>query len=94
MAYRKLTLNAVWEVADHAHNCKQNKAHRIEKGHPRLSVRLGGMVSHKNYCVECGLTMLKNGIIDLNALISGTPKSENLRSITSELHTPKRELPA
>ncbi len=56
-------------TAGRAHDCRNNKNHRLEKGVKRLTIRADG--DERHYCLACAKTFLANDIGRLQALLRG-----------------------
>ena len=65
---RSLIVSMEWTHAGRAHDCRNNKDHRIEKGHRRLTINSDGDEHH--YCVPCARTFLVADIKRLEALLA------------------------
>lgn len=57
-----------WTVAGRAHDCRNNKGHRLEKGDRRLTVKEDGSELH--YCATCAKSFLANDIKRLQDLLT------------------------
>ena len=66
MAIKSLIDQVRIEVAIKAHNCRANKAHRIERGQVRLAVREG--LGWLTYCADCAARMIDADIAKLQRL--------------------------
>jgi len=64
---RSLIVSMEWTQAGRAHDCRNNKDHRVEKGQWRLTVRSDGNDHH--YCVRCAKTFLAADIQRLQGLL-------------------------
>jgi len=56
------------DVAQRAHPCRRNTAHRILKGERRLKVRDGR--SWKHYCIACAKQILSRDIEKLQGVLA------------------------
>jgi len=54
-------------VAKHAHNCRFNKAHRIESGDNRLTLKEDR--SEKHYCSACGRAFLERDLARIREIL-------------------------
>lgn len=54
-------------VAARAHNCRFNKAHRIQSGDRRLTLKEER--SEKHYCLTCGRTFLERDLGRLKEML-------------------------
>jgi hypothetical protein len=57
-----------WTQAGRAHDCRNNKDHRIEKGQQRLTIKSDGDEHH--YCVACAKTFLAADIVRLQSVLA------------------------
>jgi hypothetical protein len=64
---RSLIVTMEWTEAGRGHDCRFNKAHRIEKGQRRLTIKSDG--EHHNYCVACAKTFLVADIKRLQEIL-------------------------
>jgi hypothetical protein len=56
-----------WTQAGRAHDCRNNKNHRIEKGQRRLTIKSDGDEHH--YCISCAKSFLQADIQRLESLL-------------------------
>jgi hypothetical protein len=64
---RSLIVTMEWTIARRAHDCRNNRGHRIDKGNNRLTVKEDGDEHH--YCVTCAKTFLSSDIKRLAQLL-------------------------
>ena len=57
---KSLIVSMEWTVAGRAHDCRNNKSHRLEKGDRRLTIKEDGDDLH--YCMSCAKVFLTNDI--------------------------------
>jgi hypothetical protein len=65
---RSLIVSMEWTQAGRAHDCRNSKDHRIEKGQRRLTIKSDGDEHH--YCVACAKTFLASDIKRLQSLLA------------------------
>ncbi len=61
--FKSVVLRVTIETAGNSHNCQHDRRHRIMKGDTRLKV--WSEDGKENFCAECGLAMLQEGIVRL-----------------------------
>lgn len=66
MARKSLVQRCEVDETINAHNCQQNKNHRLVRGDKRLKVWNGRSPDH--YCAACALATIKADISKLEAL--------------------------
>ena len=64
---RSLRIRTEVDAAKHAHNCRGNSRHRIQRGEKRLNVHNGGNWYHR-YCLDCAREMVRRDMDALEAL--------------------------
>ena len=64
---RSLIVSMEWTLAGRAHDCRNNKNHRLVKGQRRLTIRSDGDEHH--YCVACAKTFLVADIKRLQTIL-------------------------
>jgi hypothetical protein len=65
---KSLIVSMEWTEVARAHDCRNNKNHRLEKGQRRLTIKSDGDEHH--YCVACAKTFLAADIRRLQALLA------------------------
>lgn len=68
---RSLIVSMELTEAGRAHDCRNNKSHRIEKGQQRLTIKSDGDEHH--YCLPCARSFLVADIERLKALLGQFP---------------------
>lgn len=63
---KSLLVSMELSVAGRAHGCRHNKNHRVEKGEPRLSIKVDR--SHHHYCLACARKFMAASLHRLNEL--------------------------
>lgn len=62
-----------------AHNCRNNKTHRLEKGMQRLTIKEDGDEHH--YCLSCAKQFLTQGISRLQALLAEVAAAQSVEDV-------------
>jgi len=65
---RTFVSNLEIDVAQRAHNCQANRAHRITAGTSRLKVKEGR--SEEHYCISCAVVSVEADLKRLQALLA------------------------
>lgn len=64
---RSLIVSMTITSAGRAHGCRQNDAHKIVKGDPRLTIKSDGDDHH--YCLSCAQKFLEADIVNLRRML-------------------------
>jgi hypothetical protein len=65
---KSLIVTMEWTAAGRAHDCRNNKNHRLVKGDRRLTIKEDG--DERHYCVACAKTFLASDIERLQDLLA------------------------
>lgn len=68
---KSLIVSMEWTTVARAHPCRNNRAHLLAKGDPRLTIREDG--DEKHYCVACARGFLAADVKRLADMLETAP---------------------